>query len=230
MADRPETWEDLATDLFNLVLGNFEWVKAQGGSFNVCPLCRAVSDRDGGPGHQDDCQRFAYAGRFAALRASGTRPVMVHDDQLAAPQTPDLAALLETWRKEAQFELGRVPAIFDLGQARARVDVFTKCADELEAQLAAALRTSPAPPIGWQDIATAPKDGSLLWLIEDGAPLGLLRPHYFAGFWHPDSRYVAGGCWRVADRDSVGSPTAWMPLPPSRGIAQTDSQPGAGTP
>jgi len=76
-AGRPEgtppddSWEAFCTDLFNLVMRNFEWVRAQGGRHNVCPLCHAVSIRDGGPDHQDDCPRFAFAKRFDALRADG---------------------------------------------------------------------------------------------------------------------------------------------------------------
>lgn len=65
----------------------------------------------------------------------------------------------------------------------------------------------------WQPIATALKDGRLLWLIEDGAPLGLYVHHQYAGCWTDDTRYIAKGYWQELCRDVIGSPTHWMPLP-----------------
>ncbi len=79
-------------------------------------------------------------------------------------------------------------------------------------EAAAVSRVQTPEPSGWQPIETAPKDGRPVWLIEDGAPLGLTVQHQFAGVWWTDKRYVAGGCWQLVDRDSVGSPTHWMPL------------------
>ncbi len=65
----PESdWEALATDLFNMVLGDFEWVRASGGRHYVCPLCHAVSEEFHGPGHTDDCPRIELARRFDACR------------------------------------------------------------------------------------------------------------------------------------------------------------------
>jgi len=32
-----------------------EWVRQAGGSKYACPWCYAISERDGGPGHQDYC-------------------------------------------------------------------------------------------------------------------------------------------------------------------------------
>jgi hypothetical protein len=57
----------LATKLLNIVLGDLEWVRAQGGRHSVCPLCHAVCERDGGPGHADDCPRLDIAREFDAL-------------------------------------------------------------------------------------------------------------------------------------------------------------------
>lgn len=69
--------------------------------------------------------------------------------------------------------------------------------------------------MSWQQIETAPKR-AVVWLIEDGQPLGLTVPHQFQGYWQNDRRYLAGGYWReVGDDISVSNPTHWMPLPPA---------------
>lgn len=65
----------------------------------------------------------------------------------------------------------------------------------------------------WQPIETAPKDGTAVWAIEDGAPHGLTMPHYVVVFWAPSARYSARGFWQCADRALVAQPTHWMPLP-----------------
>lgn len=46
---------DLASRLLDMV-ERVEWVRATGGNHDVCPFCHAISERDGGPGHQDDCE------------------------------------------------------------------------------------------------------------------------------------------------------------------------------
>lgn len=46
---------DLASRLLDMV-ERVEWIRASGGGKYVCPFCHAVSDRDDGPGHQDDCE------------------------------------------------------------------------------------------------------------------------------------------------------------------------------
>jgi hypothetical protein len=66
----------------------------------------------------------------------------------------------------------------------------------------------------WQPIATAPQDGTLLWLCESGIPLGLAIPHQVAGHWRVHKFYVAGGYWESAILGRVLNPTHWMPLPP----------------
>ena len=40
-----------------------EWVRQAGGSKYACPWCCAISERDGGPGHQDDCQWIVWVER-----------------------------------------------------------------------------------------------------------------------------------------------------------------------
>jgi len=58
---------EFAARLLNIVLGDLEWVRAQGGRFSVCPFCHCVCERDGGPGHDEDCTRFQIARDFDAL-------------------------------------------------------------------------------------------------------------------------------------------------------------------
>lgn len=78
---------------------------------------------------------------------------------------------------------------------------------------AVAAEGAPAPPHEWQPMDTAPKDGTPVWLVEDGPPSGLLVPHQIAGWWRVDKRYAAGGCWEAVDRNLVILPTHWQPLP-----------------
>lgn len=47
--------EELASRMLDM-LERCEWVRAQGGRHQVCPWCGGVSERDGGPGHQEDCE------------------------------------------------------------------------------------------------------------------------------------------------------------------------------
>jgi hypothetical protein len=61
-----------AKRLVNLVLGDLEWVRAQGGRHSVCPLCHAVCEQDGGPGHAEDCPRIEIAREYDALYGSAT--------------------------------------------------------------------------------------------------------------------------------------------------------------
>ena len=77
---------------------------------------------------------------------------------------------------------------------------------------------------GWQPIETAPKDGTPIWLVEDGGPLGLLIPHQFVGYWRDDTRYVAGGFWQVLTNEHGSNPTHWMllPNPPSAAAIRTE--------
>ena len=71
----------------------------------------------------------------------------------------------------------------------------------------------------WQPIETAPKDGRLLWLIEDGEEWGLGRVYQFSGYWMEDSHYRGGGYWAYQLAPSAGkgvavaAPTHWMPIP-----------------
>ena len=65
----------------------------------------------------------------------------------------------------------------------------------------------------WKPIDMAPKNGQPLWLVEDGAPLGLTIPHQCAGYWTPNRHYKAGGFWQSVDSGNIIDPTHWMPLP-----------------
>jgi Lar family restriction alleviation protein len=92
--------------------------------------------------------------------------------------------------------------------------------------IAAWNRRAPAVPPNWQDIATAPKDGSVLlgwivapqedWLDAFEAPSLI---HWDAGFKSSISERKAG--WVAQWR---GAPTHWMPLPPPpEAASQPDS-------
>ena len=47
--------KDLASRMLDMI-ERVEWVRARGGSLTVCPFCHGVSERDGGTGHQPDCE------------------------------------------------------------------------------------------------------------------------------------------------------------------------------
>lgn len=61
-----------------------------------------------------------------------------------------------------------------------------------------------APEGGWRDIESAPRDGTLLWLLEPGR--GPER-RQFVGWWDRDGEY-----WQD-DADSEPDPAVWQPLP-----------------
>jgi hypothetical protein len=50
-----DTLGDLASRMLDMI-ERIEWVKAAGGALYACAFCHAISDRDGGPGHADDCE------------------------------------------------------------------------------------------------------------------------------------------------------------------------------
>jgi len=52
---RTDELVDLASRLLDMV-ERVEWIRSTFGRLTVCPFCHAVSERDGGPGHQDDCE------------------------------------------------------------------------------------------------------------------------------------------------------------------------------
>ncbi len=67
----------------------------------------------------------------------------------------------------------------------------------------------------WQPIDTAPKDGTWIWGVEPGEPLGWDVPRQCAMFWQQHSAMKKGGYWRKVEQDigPVTFPTHWMPLP-----------------
>ncbi len=66
----------------------------------------------------------------------------------------------------------------------------------------------------WQPIETAPRDGCVLLMAEDGPVTGLKARHVFSAYWSPDERYFNGGCWKSpVSSQLVFLPTHWMPLP-----------------
>jgi hypothetical protein len=76
---------------------------------------------------------------------------------------------------------------------------------------------APGSRDGWQPISSAPKDGRLVWLVQNGDALGLSAAHQFAGYYVPDKRYAAGGFWQMQDRNYVAQPTHWRALPAAPG-------------
>lgn len=130
-------WQLLATDLFNLVMADFEWVRAQGGRHSVCPLCHAVCERDGGPGHQDDCPRFEFARRFDLAMGQPLPPPPRADDLVTAP-SPHKAEATKTDTRGQTMEIpeGRRTAsqhevITALMQSRRVTDEARRCVDRL---------------------------------------------------------------------------------------------------
>ncbi len=77
---------------------------------------------------------------------------------------------------------------------------------DLEAQIA--VRESET---GWQPIASAPKDGTLILLWESEDSNGYIDGRWLSGHWKKDRQYKAGGCWW----DGVYAVIAerWSPLP-----------------
>ena len=61
---------DAASRLLDMV-ERVEWVRANGGKAHVCAFCGGVSERDGGPGHQDDCEWIMVTREGNELRVSG---------------------------------------------------------------------------------------------------------------------------------------------------------------
>ena len=67
----------------------------------------------------------------------------------------------------------------------------------------------------WEPIETAPRDGTVLWLVEPGETWWMTIPHQCMGMWVENRGYSTGGFWstvpgRIAP---VMSPTHWRPLP-----------------
>jgi hypothetical protein len=55
----------------------------------------------------------------------------------------------------------------------------------------------------WQPMETAPKDGSLVMLFQDG--------QINVAYWRTDSK--VGPVWCTPDSHAMYKPTYWMPLP-----------------
>jgi hypothetical protein len=85
--------------------------------------------------------------------------------------------------------------------------VLERLVQQLSDQIAGLTQT------GWQPIETAPKDGTPVWLVEDGASMGVIIAHQFVGAWVPSRKLTAGGFWLHVYRNLIGHPTHWMRLP-----------------
>lgn len=68
---------------------------------------------------------------------------------------------------------------------------------------------------GWQDISTAPKDGTLIWVLWDGHNNQTGEParYYYAAFFDGDAEYE-DLAWVDCEGHQIDEPTHWMPLPP----------------
>jgi hypothetical protein len=71
---------------------------------------------------------------------------------------------------------------------------------------------SPSPPgeSGWQPIATAPKDGTMVMIYDQGDPTPIAVAYWTTSVW------VDGGAWVQEEHRSdtyTFNPTHWMPLP-----------------
>lgn len=124
-----------------------------------------------------------------------------------SPPTPDLTA---TIAESAASDIC-------LGDIRAQTKVRDRVTQALS-ELAAALRHAPAPQT-WEPIETAPKDGEMLLFMEwvsKTSPVVGSRDQDGRG-WH-----INGLGWFSSEERM---PTHWqpLPLPPSRGIAQTEA-------
>lgn len=86
-----------------------------------------------------------------------------------------------------------------------------RCDDSAAVQAFARHRTEntiATEPVAWQDIATAPKDGTALLLC--GYLDGPHDPRIKVGGWNPEFR-----CWKIFG--ASWEPKFWQPLPPPPG-------------
>lgn len=116
---------------------------------------------------------------------------------------PQVRDLIAKWRKEAKrdsLERSRMIHSRNLATSSDARHVLDLCADELSTLLTEAETPDPS---GWQEIATAPKDGSfmLLWCAE-------VSECALVGYQQQSGR------WEFAHCDSQPfQPTHYMPLP-----------------
>lgn len=138
---------------------------------------------------------------------------------------------------EQAVRIARGALVEDDGDRTGATAAIYKIADTIESALrAAAQAAQPSPPPavagsaeGWQDIATAPKDGTLVLLLMRGSDDaedcgGLLEDAEIGrtvGAWMEDAHDGGGPAWSFAgwdwchDRyvDGDGTPIGWLPLP-----------------
>jgi hypothetical protein len=70
---------------------------------------------------------------------------------------------------------------------------------------------APTPTPGWQDISTAPKDGTFILIYPSSCWVEDVEHDYEVSYWDEDF-----GRWHFsALPDDYTGPTHWMPLPPA---------------
>lgn len=70
MSETAPEIRDLASKMLDM-LERVEWVRQSGGSRFACAFCSGISERYGGPGHQDDCEWMLVTREGNELRTSG---------------------------------------------------------------------------------------------------------------------------------------------------------------
>lgn len=72
----------------------------------------------------------------------------------------------------------------------------------------------------WRPIESAPKDGTKIWGIEPGAPLGWDEPHQAVMRWELSKTFPGRGSWIQDDNERLRcAPTHWQPFPIPPGAA-----------
>jgi len=108
-----------------------------------------------------------------------------------------------TWAAVESPKNGVIPVWMDGGNSHAQTEA-RRCADRILAALA-----HSAVPEGWQDIASAPKDGRLILVATEGQKVG--SPAWtgmYCAYWNN-----AEHLWLFHRSGYVPNPTHWMPLP-----------------
>lgn len=158
--------------------------------------------------------------------AIGSAYVPVKYSKHASWHPTTVKAELEAHRGEPVADV-LAGMVFTLSINADREDLAWKRVAELEAELRD-LRASPPPPAtalaAWQDISTAPKDGTWVLCLAKRATVPVIASHQFStggiGRWiDKDASDFSGHddpseAWIEYWNSNSYTPTHWMPLPP----------------